>query len=159
MSKPRLNQTTAPFDPPAFRLTGPCPNRLAAHLLSHFQIRPGSELSCALNPEGRGGIVSVMRDWVRCQLASMASSPVDNVLVALEERLLKLLQNDYPSVGGEVDVPSMQARRWQGSLPEWRPTHQCHLRPPRQRKQRRRSMARISHLDPVQPRMHKEESA
>lgn len=107
-----------------FRLISPSPTRLAAHLIAHFRIPHGDGLVIAL---GCGSFCnhSTLRHWVRLELTRIAEAPVDNLLVALEERLLKRLQQAFPDHGGEVEVPSGTALASDLPLPYWMPTEKC----------------------------------
>ena len=96
-------------------------HQIQAHLRRVFAIPPGNELALILAPEVAPGCNDhALLLWLRSQLAEIASHPTgENLLVLLEMRLLKTLQEAYPEIGMEVDVPSPLARRSNLPLPYW----------------------------------------
>jgi hypothetical protein len=112
--------------PEGYRLIGPRAAAIARHLTATFQISPGPELASVLNPEGPACNQSAIRYWTRRQLAEIASNGgIDNLLVALEQRLLTTLQDAFPDAGGDLDIPSDYARRSSLPLPRWERTYGC----------------------------------
>ena len=96
-------------------------NQIFAHLLRVFRIPPGCELALILAPEQAPGCNDLaLRHWLDFQLTEIASNPIDeNLLVFLEFRLLETLEEAYPEIGMEIDVPSSFARRTNLRLPYW----------------------------------------
>ena len=122
-----------------YRLVCHSPQWLTQHLMHHFSIPPGNELAVALSPDGRGDNERVIRGWVVTEMARIASGDqVDNLLVALEERLLERLQSAFPHSGGEVEVPSAVAMASNLRMPYWERTDHCRPQRPSPRDLRQR---------------------
>ena len=142
----------------AYRLLGPKVSLLTEHLITVFRIQPGSDLAWALAPEAPDCNHAALRYWVRIQLAEIALHPVDNLLVALEERLHRLLLDAFPGQGGELDLPSRRAQRSNFEKPFWEYTPECLPRTSQSRVVRRVSGADLSAPN-VNPASFKEDSA
>ena len=108
-----------------YRLVSPGTAAITNHLVHSFQIPPGGELAWALDWKAPACNHTAVRYWVHRQLADIASDPVDNLLVALEQRLLSVLQDVFPDAGGAVDIPSERALQSTLPLPRWERTVGC----------------------------------
>ena len=128
-----------------YRLLSPNPASIAGRLAVTFQIPPGGDLASVLAPEAPACNRTALRYWVRRQLAEIASDPVDNLMVALEQRLLETLQETFPGACGELDVPSAAAMASSLPQPAWEPTDSC--MPPKNR--RSRSIPQRSRPSPI----------
>jgi hypothetical protein len=63
---------------------------------------------------------------VRRQLADIANRPIaGNLLVAIEQRLTETLAAVAPDAGGEIDLPTRQARASSLPHPRWEPVGHC----------------------------------
>ena len=142
----------------AYRLVGPKVSLLTEHLVTVFRIQPGSDLAWALAPEAPACNHAALRHWVRIQLAAIASQPVDNLLVALEERLHRLLLDALPGQVSEPDLPSRRAQRSNFEMPYWQYTPECLSRSSRSRVFQRARGADLSAPN-VNHASHKENSA
>jgi hypothetical protein len=100
-------------------------SQIVAHLRRIFGIPPGDELALILAPETAPGCnEQALRVWLRSQLADIATHPIEErLLVELEKRLLNTLQEAYPEIGMEVDVPSPLALRANLPMPYWQDMH------------------------------------
>ena len=96
-------------------------SQIVSHLRRVFEIPPGDELALILAPETAPGCnEQALRVWLRSQLAEIATHPIEErLLVELEKRLLNTLQEAYPEIGMEVDVPSPLALRTNLPMPYW----------------------------------------
>ncbi|MFU8830871.1 MAG: hypothetical protein ACNA7J_01830 [Wenzhouxiangella sp.] len=108
-----------------YRLVGPRPAMIARHLINVFGISPGGALACILAPEGPACNETALRAWVQRNLADLASHPVANVLVVLEERLLAALQAACPEGEGAIEIPSPIALQSDLPHPYWERTDAC----------------------------------
>ncbi len=142
----------------AYRLLGPKVSLLTEHLVTVFRIQPGSDLAWATAPEAPACNHAALRYWVRIQLGEIALHPVDNLLVALEERLHRHLMDAFPGQGGELDLPSRRAQRSNFEMPFWEYTPECLPRASRSRVLQRASGADLSALN-VNHASFKEDSA
>lgn len=119
-------QGQKPSAEPAYRLVSPSPALIVGHLMRVFQIPHGAELALVLAPEGPACNERALRYWVGLELGRMADGePVDQLLVALEERLLSKLRAIWPDEAGAVDVPSPAALASELPMPYWEATETC----------------------------------
>lgn len=107
-----------------YRLVTPNIAAIAGILKRTFQIPEGGDLALVLSHHAPACNDSALRLWVSEQLVEIASNPVDNLLVALEERLLERLLHAVPD-GSFIDVavPSKFARSTPLPLPFWKLIH------------------------------------
>jgi hypothetical protein len=108
-----------------YRLVGPQILPLTEHLVTVFRIQPGMDLAWLTAPEAPACNHAALRHWVRIQLAGMASQPVDNLLITLEERLHRLWLEAFPDQGRGLALPSRRARRSHHPMPFWQRTSEC----------------------------------
>ena len=109
----------------AYRLVGPDVGQLTEHLADVFGIEPGVELARVLAAEAPAFNHAALRYWVRIELAEIAHQPVDNVLIALEQRLHRLLQAQAPRYGRDIVISSSRAQRSNFPMPCWQYTTEC----------------------------------
>jgi len=107
------------------RLVTPNIGALTRFLKREFQIPDGCDFARLLAPEGPACNDACLRQWVQAQMVDLANHPLDeddNLMVTLEERLLKAvidrLPYEYPI---NLDIPSQFARNSKFPFPFWAP--------------------------------------